>query len=221
MKISENLSRFFQGTALVLALTFLVVGYTPSINFGAVKNPSYGLVNAVELDPGTGAPVPVDYDGDGLFGDDDGCPNTYGTSSKTPYSDGCPDSDGDGYADKGADWLARYNDICPNNSDHEQCLKLLGLATYPTDYDLMMCRDLQQYENDLITARFLAVGAAGLAALLLLLIPGTQVVGIKILIAAVSLTGVVAGTLYASDASNALGNVQSVRAQLQGLGRCP
>ena len=40
---------------------------------------------------GTGAPVPADYDG---------CPNTYGTSTKTPYSDGCPDSAGDGYADK-------------------------------------------------------------------------------------------------------------------------
>ncbi|MYF37541.1 MAG: hypothetical protein F4219_02035 [Gammaproteobacteria bacterium] len=50
MNISEKLSRFFQGTAVVLALTFLVVGYTPSISLGGVQTPSYGMVEASTLE---------------------------------------------------------------------------------------------------------------------------------------------------------------------------
>lgn len=147
------------------------------------------------------------------------CPNTYGTSSMG--MSGCPDSDGDGYADTLTGWEGRFSDICPNSTDHEQCLKTLGLSKYPNNYELMMCKDLMRYENDLITARFLAVGAAGLATLILSLIPYVNVLVIKLLIVGVCLTGVMAGTLHAADTSNALGNVQTVKATLQGLGRCP
>ena len=227
MKFSERLTRFLQGTVVTIALSFLVVGYVPSINFSGVRTPVYGLGNADvfpngELEPGTGLSVPADYDKDGFFGDEDGCPSTYGTASMAPLV-GCPDSDGDGYADKGVSrsvYAMRWNDVCPNNPDHKQCLKVFGLATYPKDYDLMVCRDLQEYENDLTNARYLAI-AAGVVGAILLAIPGVNIVVIQVLIVSAALTGLVGGTLATANTSNALGNLQSVRAQLQGLGRCP
>lgn len=115
MNVSEKLKRFVQGTVVTLTLSFLVVGYVPSISFGSVLTPSYGVVNAeanMNYVPGHPGDILVtgrDYDNDGVLDYEDNCMHVCGTSSQD-YVLGCPDDDSDGWANT--------IDVCPNNSNH-------------------------------------------------------------------------------------------------------
>ena len=149
----------------------MVVGYVPSVSLGGVQPPSYGIVIADafafgHLDPGNPGQSPAwfnDPDEDGFGNYEDDCPSIYGTATETPWRVGCPDSDGDGWADIGGSSVFRqgYNDICPNNPDHENCLNALGMYFVPEDRKLMMCKDLARFESDLVVDRYLAIGLGG------------------------------------------------------------
>ena len=209
MNIYEKFTRFVQGTAIALTLSFLVVGYAPEISFGAIKFPSYGIVDASENtvnfmigDPGD----PIlhsgrDFDGDGYFDSLDDCWRDWGTS--TEIYTGCPDDDGDGYSNK--------KDVCPHNTDHKSCLTGKGLAVYPQNDELWTCWDMLMFENELWTAEILAFTTVGLGTLIAMFIPGINIVVVKLLVGGAATLGIVGGSMWESNRGSAARNVESVR----------
>lgn len=96
-----------------------------------------------------------DFDGDGVNDHHDDCPSVSGTS--TIGLSGCPDDDGDGYANK--------IDICPNETNHQTCLSSRGLYTYPVWDAIGTCNDLAYWHDQLRAAKWILWGTSAVTGL--------------------------------------------------------
>lgn len=70
---------------------------------------------------------------------------------------GCPDDDGDGYANK--------IDICPNETNHHTCLSNHGLYTYPVWGVIGTCDDLSDWHNELRAVKWILWGTTAVTGL--------------------------------------------------------
>ena len=75
----------------------------------------------------------------------------------------------------------------------------------------MTCWDMESFKRDLRMAQVLAFGLIGIGTILTFFIPGTQVIGVKLLLGGGAVLGIVGGAVWSTNVSAAIANVESVR----------